>query len=989
MGATERRAFRRTAILVVAAVLAASPRSSWNVEELFRAVSTDLALGYDDAVTAGRLEGVELSERLTDQPIEVLKAQGAGPGTMRALEKLRKRSASLQPPEQPVVMVNPTPSSAEVDDIFRGVAGYAGDWLRRLPDFSCTETTRFYVHRQQARQVPVVIGAGRRSQGTVEMSPRESDEKPGLEKTVVEELDYFQGKETYRTKLVKNGDARPPRTDAGEFLTRGELGSLLTEIFDPSTAARFQWDHWESFDGVKVAVLSWSVDRRHSRIQACCRAPAHERFSVGHSGLVYAEPDTGAIVRLVLRYADLEKSDSLEDARLVLDYGSFDIGGRQYRLPAKAVMTAQTGQLRQRNEIEFSAYRRFQTDSTITFVADGGNANAPGQTPASPPPAEKPSSRAVAQPDAVHDAARTINNADAEQRVQEGTALFGDGKLTEAAQAFRDALRLDPHVPGAHYGLGMVLAKTNDLDGAVTELREELKRQDSLASHNNLGTLLFRKGDLGGAAEQFRQAIDLDPYEPTAHRNLGEVLAKQGDLAGAVDEYGAASDLAPKDEAVKTRYDELLRLLKAPKPSAAAAGAEAAAVPPKQAEEPVIKVDVRQVLVPVVITDKEGHYVTGLKAADFQVFEDDVAQEISGFAVQTAAGSPVAETVAGSAPPPRPEEHQNALAAGDSQPRSTYFVCMDTLNTAAQEIPGIRNSLARLFAGEHDTASQYGVFAIGLAPAIIQEPTRDAAAAVAAIQNHAPQRPGMENQASAMDRFRRQVDDYGAQCGASPNTPPCPALARMLETQAGALREQEEHATARYLKQLEALVGALAAIPGRRTLVLISDGFSLTPGSEAQALMSVYIRGGDSRLSRLTSGIRDQFLGVLQRAAKNNVVVYTIDSRRLEGPGGPYSATTGAAVHSIDLQRETGAAALAHGDAIEQLANATGGVYYHNSNDLLAGLKRALADGREYYLLAYVPKNANPDGKFRAIRVEVKDRGLSVRFKPGYWATTR
>ncbi len=69
-----------------------------------------------------------------------------------------------------------------------------------------------------------------------------------------------------------------------------------------------------------------------------------------------------------------------------------------------------------------------------------------------------------------------------------------------------------------------------------------------------------------------------------------------------------------------------------------------------------------------------------------------------------------------------------------------------------------------------------------------------------------------------------------------------------------------------------------------------------------------------------------------------------------------------------------------------ELAHTTGGVYFHDSNDLLKQFRSVLADGREYYLLAYVPKNRMQDGKFRKVTVEVMDKKLQVRAKSGYWA---
>jgi len=71
---------------------------------------------------------------------------------------------------------------------------------------------------------------------------------------------------------------------------------------------------------------------------------------------------------------------------------------------------------------------------------------------------------------------------------------------------------------------------------------------------------------------------------------------------------------------------------------------------------------------------------------------------------------------------------------------------------------------------------------------------------------------------------------------------------------------------------------------------------------------------------------------------------------------------------------------------MEQLARATGGVYFRSNGDLPKQFRSALADGREYYVLSYVPKNDARDGKFRTITVEASGKNLTIRAKPGYWA---
>jgi VWFA-related protein len=123
--------------------------------------------------------------------------------------------------------------------------------------------------------------------------------------------------------------------------------------------------------------------------------------------------------------------------------------------------------------------------------------------------------------------------------------------------------------------------------------------------------------------------------------------------------------------------------------------------------------------------------------------------------------------------------------------------------------------------------------------------------------------------------------------------------------------------------------------------------------------------------------------------ADSNIPVYTIDSRGLyassffDASNGAVSLRLAPAVLSIVNQNATDA-----GLTLSELAAASGGTAFHNSNDILAGLQRAFADAREYYLLAYVPSNSRSDGKFHAISVQVRDKKLVASAKRGYWATS-
>ena len=211
---------------------------------------------------------------------------------------------------------------------------------------------------------------------------------------------------------------------------------------------------------------------------------------------------------------------------------------------------------------------------------------------------------------------------------------------------------------------------------------------------------LFQLGDAKASIDEFRAAARLAPKDPSAHFNLGEALARTGDSAGAVAELRVAASLAPADAS-------LSRLVKSVETALAAPAA------PENAS--TIKVDVRQVLVPVVVTDRQGHHVSGLTERDFKVFEDGVEQKITAFSVESS-GVPQES-------PPGPASRQ--AAANPAGPRSTapqpavrrtYLVLIDTLHLSFQNFVSAREALVKLFRQERSADSQYVVIALGASP---------------------------------------------------------------------------------------------------------------------------------------------------------------------------------------------------------------------------------------------------------------------------------
>jgi VWFA-related protein len=566
-------------------------------------------------------------------------------------------------------------------------------------------------------------------------------------------------------------------------------------------------------------------------------------------------------------------------------------------------------------------------------------------------------------------------------------------KPAEAVKLLQQALRLNPELPALQYQLGIAFHAIGDEADAEAELREAVRRTpDSAAAHNYLGIVLFQMGEAKAALEEFRAAAKLAPQDPNAHFNLGETLARTGDSNGAVEELRIAAGLIPSDAG-------LARLVKVVE---SALAARESATP-----ESTIKVDVRQVLVPVVVKDREGHHVTGLTQSDFKVFEDGAEQKITAFSVESSGlpqagipakgeSSPAAAAVLSAATPPAASPHAPV--------RRTYMILIDTLHASFNNFVSAREALAKLFQQEHSADSQYVVVALAAAPEMVLNVTSDASAAVAVFQSKRFQKIFIDGQQGGlkaeMERFRRDLTETRYACDLANMDNvfkiKCAAGIQRAPQQAQAIAELDRVLTVGFLRQFRSLVTQLAHARDRRTIVLISDGFQIEPGREALALVNAFFPPASHCLApvdvfcpsnQMPSTSRGEFEPILQLAAASNITIDTIDSRGLYGQRAFDASNPGAPV-SVDgavgrTERDMDAA---NGNTLAEIAEATGGTAFHDNNNLFAGLQRAFADGRDYYTIAYVSGNADLDGKFRAITVKVRDPKAVVNAKRGYWA---
>ncbi len=129
----------------------------------------------------------------------------------------------------------------------------------------------------------------------------------------------------------------------------------------------------------------------------------------------------------------------------------------------------------------------------------------------------------------------------------------------------------------------------------------------------------------------------------------------------------------------------------------------------------------------------------------------------------------------------------------------------------------------------------------------------------------------------------------------------------------------------------------------------------------------------------------------MDRAIRANVRISSLNARGLYTmiPGGDASTSgpVGGAVVLTRTSQYADQSALAEEGILEELADATGGRYFHNNNDLKAGFTQVAASPEFVYVLGFSPQNLKLDGAYHALKVKlVSPRGLDVQARRGYYA---
>ncbi len=408
---------------------------------------------------------------------------------------------------------------------------------------------------------------------------------------------------------------------------------------------------------------------------------------------------------------------------------------------------------------------------------------------------------------------------------------------------------------------------------------------------------------------------------------------------------------------------------------------------PTPPEEPVVRISTDLIQVDVTVTDKNGKVVTGLTAADFELFENGERQQISNFSFvsRTAAGVTANE----SPQSPGAAPVKSAQQTRPSAIRNTISIVVDDLNMSFASIYYARKALRRFVDQQMQPGDLVAIIRTGGGVGALQQFTSDKALLHAAIERVRWNPLGAsginsltavsQNDTDISDRFTRESTNID-QSKQRTTVLHRDNISDKKQTDYDAnrnSREQEDGFAAQAsLGAVRYVISGMSSLPGRKTMFLFTDGLQIDSDSNKSNAGAVY----------------EQLREVVDLANRSSVVVYTFDTKgmqslTIQAVDNTYEIIDG---HRDFKLRQRVRDFRNSQDGLAYFADQTGGKALLNSNDINGGIQRALDEQAGYYLLAYQPDAETFDAekrKFNKLEVKVRRPGLEVSYRSGFFNT--
>ena len=406
-------------------------------------------------------------------------------------------------------------------------------------------------------------------------------------------------------------------------------------------------------------------------------------------------------------------------------------------------------------------------------------------------------------------------------------------------------------------------------------------------------------------------------------------------------------------------------------PSAAQQSTE----PSSQDDTPKIQVTVNAVLVPAVVRDSQGRAIGNLTKEDFQVFDGRKSQVISGFSIQKRAAietnraTVVLPPVAPSLGSPIPALPPPAA------PRRFMVFLFDDLHLAASDLVHVQKFATEVVASSLADSDMAAVVSFSgtysgmtsdrakLQESIAKLKARELYRHVARECPDVDYYQGDLIENKHNNAAYEQAVQEALTCAHTDLRSVAEGMAQSAARRAVAIGDQDVHVTLGFVSEV---VRRMEALQGERTLILISPGFlTITP---------------------LALSEKSQ---ILDLAARSSVTISALDARGLytteidATENGAHTMQALLTGQESDYHRNTMTFAE---DVMAELAEGTGGTYFHNNNDLKGGLQRLTAAPEYVYVLELSLPNAKMDSAYHPLRVKVNREGLVLQARRGYFA---
>jgi len=373
------------------------------------------------------------------------------------------------------------------------------------------------------------------------------------------------------------------------------------------------------------------------------------------------------------------------------------------------------------------------------------------------------------------------------------------------------------------------------------------------------------------------------------------------------------------------------------------------ATPDANAPAPSLQINSRAVLVDVIVTDRNGKPVTGLKKDAFTVTEQGKPQAISFFEEHT--GAPAAAPIEMPKFPPDVFSNFSPFP----QPPAVNVLLLDSLNTRMESQSNV-HSQAMKFLKSAKPGTRSAIFTMGLALHFIQGFNDDPAVLAAALSN----KKNIEVENPVM--LKSQAEENAE---------------AMVPSMAGFLAEIDEARSIdrelRTLANLQRLAAFLQGFPGRKNIIWFTEkapGAFLTGGVTGNPALDDELKKTNAMLGAVRAALYP-----VDASGTSNYASYTAENNPKAGVSTDGKANRG---EGEDRDHDQHNAQI--------LAEQSGGRAFANTNGLSDVIDKVTSESAHFYTLSYVPSNAKMDGVFRKIGVKIAGGSYNLSYRRGYFA---